>query len=396
MTGSVNKRPLEVYGNRYGKLDKTALWIFRILLAVSLLMIVGGFVWYVAITGIIGHKKWDFNMYGLPPILTISGGGVLCLLSAVYYFTSKGLKCLSRPMLNMVRRNKYKYLLILPGILAIFIFCYMPMYGIILAFKDYKIKAGIWFSQWVGFDNFIRFFKRSSAAHVIWNTLYIGVLQLVFTFPVPVILALLLNELRSNKYRRCIQSVIYLPHFISWVIMYSLLFSLFSVTSGLVNKILVSAGLKAFNLLSSEANFRPMLVITSIWKEAGWGTIIYMAAIAGVDQEMYEAAYLDGANRFQQCWYITLPSIAFSVTTMLILNVGSVMGANFDQIMNLRTTATQNTVAQVIDTYVYDMGVAKGEYDLSTAIGLFQQVVNCILLFSSNFVVNMISGEGFF
>ena len=139
-----------------------------------------------------------------------------------------------------------------------------------------------------------------------------------------------------------------------------------------------------------------MLYLTSIWKEAGWGTIIYMAAIAGVDQEMYEAAYLDGANRFQQCLHITLPSIAFSITTMLILNVGSIMGANFDQIMNLRTAATQTTVAQVIDTYVYDMGVGKGQYDLSTAIGLFQQIVNCILLFVSNFVVKKMSGEGFF
>jgi len=155
-------------------------------------------------------------------------------------------------------------------------------------------------------------------------------------------------------------------------------------------------GLQTFNLLSDPNNFYGMLYTTSIWKEAGWGTIIYMSAIAGVDQEMYEAAYLDGANRFQQCWFITLPAIAFSITTMLILSVGSIMGANFDQIMNLRSTATQNSVAQVIDTYVYDMGVAKGEYGLSTAIGLFQQVINCILLFGSNYVVNKISGEGFF
>ena len=234
------------------------------------------------------------------------------------------------------------------------------------------------------------------AGNVIGNTLFIGVTQLLITFPVPIILALLLNELKSNKYRRCIQSVIYLPHFVSWVIMFSLLFSLFSVTSGLVNKVLTSMGLSTFNLLSDPNNFYGMLYTTSIWKEAGWGTIIYMAAIAGVDQEMYEAAYLDGANRLQQCWYITMPAIAFSITTMLILNVGSVMGANFDQIMNLRSTATQNTVAQVIDTYVYDMGVAKGEYDLSTAIGLFQQLVNCVLLFASNFIVNKVSGEGFF
>ena len=220
--------------------------------------------------------------------------------------------------------------------------------------------------------------------------------QLLITFPVPIILALLLNELRSKKFRGLIQSTIYLPHFVSWVIMYSLLFALFSVTSGVVNKIMLSAGLQQINLLSEPKMFYGMLYGTSIWKEAGWGTIIYMAAIAGVDEEMHEAAYLDGANRFQRCIYITLPSIAFVVTTMLILNVGSVMGANFDQIMNLRTASTQTTVAQVIDTYVYDMGVDKGQYDFATAIGLFQQGVNCVLLFLSNFVVKKMSGEGFF
>jgi putative aldouronate transport system permease protein len=216
------------------------------------------------------------------------------------------------------------------------------------------------------------------------------------TFPVPVILALLLNELRSHKYRRVIQSIIYMPHFISWIIVYTLIFSLFSMTSGAVSKMLVSLGLAPINVLTNPDGFYGLMYMSSIWKEAGWGTIIFMAAIAGVDQEMYEAAYLDGANRLQQCLHITLPAIAFSITTMLILNVGSVMGANFDQIMNLRTEATRTTVAQVIDTYVYDMGVEKGQYDLSTAIGLFQQVINCILLFMSNLVVQRVTGDGFF
>ena len=293
-------------------------------------------------------------------------------------------------------KDRYRYLLILPGLIVVFIFSYMPMYGIILAFKDYKIKSGILYSAWIGLENFTRFFKRPVAGSVIGNTLFIGITQLAITFPVPILLALLLNELRSNAYRRTVQTVIYLPHFISWVIMYSLMYSLFSITSGLVNKFLTSMGYQAINMLSDPNRFYGMLYMTSIWKEAGWGTIIYMAAIAGVDQEMYEAAYLDGANRFQQCVHITLPAISFSITTMLILNVGSVMGANFDQIMNLRSAATSSTVAQVIDTYVYDMGVGKGQYDLSTAIGLFQQVVNCILLFLSNFIVKRMSGEGFF
>ena len=365
-------------------------------LILSALMLAGAGIWYIAITGIIGQKKWDFALYGVKPVILAICGGALLIATLIGYFTMPSLKSRSRRLALDLWKDRYRYSLILPGLIVVFIFSYMPMYGIILGFKDYKIKSGIMFSEWVGTYHFERFFKSPVAGQTIWNTFFIGVTQLAITFPVPIILALLMNELRSTGYRRTIQTIIYLPHFISWVIMYSLLFSLFSITSGLINKLLMSLGTPAINLLSDPNKFYGMLYTTSIWKEAGWGTIIYMAAIAGVDQEMYEAAYLDGANRWQQCVHITLPSIAFAITTMLILNVGSVMGANFDQIMNLRTTATQTTVAQVIDTYVYDMGVGKGQYDLSTAIGLFQQIVNCILLFVSNYVVKKMSGEGFF
>ena len=365
-------------------------------LILSALMLAGAGIWYIAITGIVGRKKWDFAVYGVKPVILAVCGGALLIATLIGYFTAPSLKTRSRRLALDLWKDRYRYSLILPGLIVVFVFSYMPMYGIILGFKDYKIKSGIMFSEWVGPYHFERFFKSPVAGQTIWNTFFIGVTQLAITFPVPIILALLMNELRSTGYRRTIQTIIYLPHFISWVIMYSLLFSLFSITSGLINKLLMSLGSPAINLLSDPNKFYGMLYTTSIWKEAGWGTIIYMAAIAGVDQEMYEAAYLDGANRWQQCVHITLPSIAFAITTMLILNVGSVMGANFDQIMNLRTTATQTTVAQVIDTYVYDMGVGKGQYDLSTAIGLFQQVVNCVLLFVSNYVVKKMSGEGFF
>ena len=376
--------------------SRNLLLTFRILLLTGFCMLCAGGIWYLAITGIIGRKNWDFMTYGLKPVILAGGGVLVILLSLIAFFTLPQMKTWSRPVARDLWKDRYRYSLIIPGLIIVFVFSYMPMYGIILGFKDYKIKSGIVFSEWVGMYNFGRFFKSPVAGQVIWNTFFIGITQLIVTFPVPILLALLMNELRSTAYRRSIQTIIYLPHFISWVIMYSLLFSLFSITSGLVNKFLMSLGYPSINLLSDPNKFYGMLYMTSIWKEAGWGTIIYMAAIAGVDQEMYEAAYLDGANRFQQCVHITLPSIAFSITTMLILNVGSVMGANFDQIMNLRTAATQTTVAQVIDTYVYDMGVGKGQYDLSTAIGLFQQIVNCILLFVSNYVVKKMSGEGFF
>ncbi len=374
----------------------TAYTLFKALLAAAGLMIAGGGVWYLAITGIVGNKNWDFNRYGVMPAMLAGAGGALLIVTLVGFFRLPALRYWSQPIWRDIRKDKYRYLLILPGLIVVFVFSYMPMYGIILAFKNYKIKSGIIFSQWVGMFQFERFFNTPVAGNVIGNTLFIGFTQLLITFPVPIVLALLMNELRRPAYRRTVQTVVYLPHFISWVIMYSLMYSLFSITSGLVNKMLISLGYSTVNILSDPNKFYGMLYLTSIWKEAGWGTIIYMAAISGVDQEMYEAAYLDGANRLQQCLHITLPSISFSITTMLILNVGSVMGANFDQIMNLRNAATSSGVAQVIDTYVYDMGVGKGQYDLSTAIGLFQQVVNCILLFTSNFVVKRMSGEGFF
>ncbi len=287
------------------------------------------------------------------------------------------------------------YLMILPGIAAVFIFSYMPMYGLVLAFKEYKPKLGIMGSPWIGWDNFTRFFSKPEAGYTIWNTFVIGACNLLIGFPVPIILSLLLNELRNKKYKRTVQSVLYLPHFVSWVVIYSLLFSLFSTTAGIINRVIVSLGGQALNLLSDPAKFKGMVYMTSVWKSAGWGTIVYMAAIAGVDQEMYEASYLDGANRFQQCLHITLPAIRFAVTTMLILNVGSIMGSNFDQLMNLRSDTTMR-VSQVIDTFIFDMGVTKMQYGLSTAVGLFQQLINCVMLFSANAIVKRMSGEGFF
>lgn len=297
--------------------------------------------------------------------------------------------------LREIFADRQLYLMILPGIAFIFIFSYMPMYGIVLAFKNFQPRMGIMGSPWIGMDNFTRFFSRADSWYTIQNTLIIGITNLIIGFPIPIILALMLNELRNRKYKRIVQSVLYLPHFISWVILFSLMYSLFSMTAGIVNRVILSMGGKVINLIADPSKFRAMVYGTSIWKGAGWGTIIYMAAISGVDPEMYEAATLDGANRFHQVRYITLPAIMFSVTTLLILNVGSILGANFDQIMNLRTDPTMR-VSQVIDTYVYDMGVTKGQFGFAAAIGLFQQVINCILLFTSNFVVKKMTGDGFF
>lgn len=294
-----------------------------------------------------------------------------------------------------IKRDKYLYLIILPGILIVLIFAYTPMYGLVLAFKNYKPALGISGSEWCGFAQFDKLFSRPESQYVIFNTLRISIMNLIIGFPAPIILSLLLNELRNKYFKRSIQSVLYLPNFISWVVVNGLLYSFFSTTVGMVNKVIVELGGTAVNVLADPDKFLSVLYLSNVWKTAGWGTIIYMAAIASVDVSQYEAADLDGANRFQKVLYITLPAIRFSIITMLILNVGSIMGANFDQIMNLRSDTTQ-AVGQVIDTYVFDMGVSKLRYDFATAVGLFQQVINCFLLFTASWIANKLGGESIF
>ncbi len=388
----MDKNTLAITANSEKK--SSVLRIIKLLISLGLITLIFGLGGTIYRNGMVGKNFSAIQDATLFFFLSIFGA--LLIISGIsYYLLSPSLKVESHRFRMDLYRDRYKYLLMFPGILAVFLFSYLPMYGIILAFKDFKANLGILGSPWVGIQNFARFFGRSISSEVIRNTLEIGIMQLLTGFPVPIILALLLNELGSNKFRRSIQSVLYLPHFISWVIMYSLLYSMFSVTSGIINKIIISMGGEAFNLISDPNKFRPLLYISNIWKEAGWGTIIYMAAIAGIDQEMYEAAHLDGANRFQKIVHITLPSILFAVTTLLILNVGSILGSNFDQIMNLRTVATEH-VSTVIDTYVFDIGISKGQFGLSSAIGLFQQAVNCVLLFTANYVIKRITGEGFF
>lgn len=291
--------------------------------------------------------------------------------------------------------DKYLYFMIIPGIIVVFIFSYMPMYGLQLAFKQYTPRLGIEASPWVGFAHFEKLFSLPDSQYVIWNTIKISFMNMLIGFPAPIILSLLLNELRGKKFKRGVQSVLYLPNFISWVVVSGLLYSFFSTTVGMVNKIIVSMGGAAVNVLADPDKFHMLVYTTNVWKGVGWGTIIYMAAIAGIDVALYEAADLDGANRFQKIIHITLPAISFSIVTMLILNSGSLMSGNFDQIMNLRSDATTR-ISQIIDTYVYDMGVTKLRYDFATAVGLFQQIINCFLLFITNWVAGKLGGSSIF
>lgn len=295
-----------------------------------------------------------------------------------------------------VIRHKYIYMLVLPGIIFYILFNYLPMYGLILAFKKFMYNAGIWGSPWVGLDNFRFIMMDSGFWNSFKNTLIISFGKLLIVSPAPIILALLLNELRSQRFKRTIQSVLYLPHFFSWVIISGIIFSLFSTTSGTVSKILVSNfGMTAPKILGNPDVFRWLVFGSSIWRSAGWGTIIYLAAIAGINPELYEAAIMDGAGRLKQVLHITLPSLKYAIIILYILDIGSIMDAGFDQIFNLYDPGTYQ-VADIIDTYVYRMGIVGARFETSTAIGLFRSVINCTLLLCADRLAKALGEQGLY
>jgi putative aldouronate transport system permease protein len=255
-------------------------------------------------------------------------------------------------------------------------------------------NKGVWNSPWVGLAHFQLLFKNPEFKSVLFNTVWISINRIIWGFPAPIILALLLNELKNQKFKRISQSILYLPHFLSWVIMASIVFNLFSSSAGVVNKVLASMGIDPVIIIGNPKAFRPLLYISAIWKGSGWGTIIYLAAISGIDPTLYESAIVDGANRFKQCIHITLPSLKYAIIILLIMDVGGLMNAGFDQIFNLMSPATRG-VGDIIDTYVYRMGVVQARYDFTTAVGLFKQVINCVLLFLTNWIVKLFGQEGF-
>ncbi len=290
---------------------------------------------------------------------------------------------------------KYKELtlMFLPVALYFIIFKYIPMYGITMAFKDYKIKYGILGSPWIGLQNFRDLFELASFSRAIRNTIIISLLKLVTGFPCPIILALLLNEVRHLKFKKTVQTISYLPHFLSWIILAGIFYQFLSPSTGMVNYILSQFGIKPIYFMGSNEWFRFTLVVTNIWKGIGWSSIIYLAAIAGIDLNLYEAAVCDGANRFQRMWSITIPSILPTITVLLILDVGGIMSAGFDQIFNLYNPAVYET-ADIIDTYVYRMGIGEMKYSMATAVGLFQNVIGFFLVITTNFISKKISNYG--
>ena len=285
-------------------------------------------------------------------------------------------------------------LMLLPVIVYFIIFKYIPMGGIVIAFKDFKLGLGVSGSEWVGLANFVDAFRTRFFIRAIRNTLIISVLKLCVGFPAPIILALLLNEVRHNGYKRVVQTISYLPHFLSWIIMAGILSQLLSPNNGAVNALLKSLGRKdPVPFLLDNTYFRGTVVISDVWKGVGWGSILYLAAISSIDPTLYEAAICDGATRPQRIRYITIPCIMPTITIMLILSLGGILDAGFDQLLNLYSSAVYET-GDIIDTYVYRVGLVDWNYKLSTAIGLFKNVIGFMLVAGTNSGAKAISGTG--
>ncbi len=294
---------------------------------------------------------------------------------------------------QQIKGGRYLLLMLALPIALVGIFNYGSMYGLQIAFKDYNILKGVWGSAWVGTEHFARFFRSPVVLKVVRNTIEISLLRLVFGFPMPIVLALLINELNDSVFKRAVQSVSYLPHFLSWIIVAALFTMILSPSRGIVNHIIRLFGGEPIYFLVQAHWFRPVLIASSVWKGIGWGSILYLAALAGVNPMLYEAAIVDGASRVQRMWYISLPSIAPVVTIILILNMGGILNAGFDQIFNMYNPMVFD-VADIIDTYVYRAGLISMEYGFSAAVGMFKSVVGLILILVVNAITGRISGTG--
>jgi putative aldouronate transport system permease protein len=299
---------------------------------------------------------------------------------------STGQRTRTKRAVAYIKRYWMLYIFLLPGIADVLIFRYIPMYGLQIAFKDYKVRYGIWGSQWVGLLHFQRFIETVNFWQIIRNTVMISVTSLIFGFPVPIILAFMIHELRSNSYRKFVQMITYMPHFISMVAIVGLIKLFTERSTGLINLLRINMGYEGISFMTEPSAFIPIYVISGIWQEAGWGTIIYLAALAGIDVDMLDAAEVDGVTRFQRILYLYFPTILPTIIILMILNVGSILNVGFEKVFLMQNDLNLE-VSEVISTYVYRWGLLNGRYSYTTAIGLFNSVVNCILLV----VVNQIS-----
>lgn len=292
------------------------------------------------------------------------------------------------------KMNKYKYLLILPVLVYLALFCYKPMYGLIIAFNNYKPTRGITGSDYVGLMWFDNFFNNIYFWRLLSNTFTISALSIVFGFPAPIILALLLNEIQSNKFKRTVQTITYMPYFISLVVTCSII-KIYCQENGLFSQIIEIFGGTRRNLLIDSGAYRPIYVLSGIWQNIGWNSIIYLAALSGIDQEQYEAARIDGANRFRQMLHITIPGILPTIMILFVLRMGSILNVGYEKVLLLYTENTYN-VADVFSTYTYRVGLEQKQYSLSTAVSLFNTVVNIVFLVFTNWLSRKTTESGLF
>lgn len=295
--------------------------------------------------------------------------------------------------LYFLRRDWQLYALLVIPFLFVIVFKYLPYTGLVISFKDYKVAKGFWDSKWVGFDIFEKVFTHRNFIPSLRNTLLLNILDLIFGFPMPIILALLLNEIRVKWFKKISQTMLYLPHFLSWIIIGALGYQLFGLNSGVINNIAEAMGNNRIPFLQEDTWWLVTYVVIGVWQTMGWGTIIYLAAITSVNAELYEAARVDGAGRFRQCIHVTLPCIRSTIVVLLIMNLGKVMGGSFERVLALSNMkATEYTTT--IPVLVYQWGIGSGKFSESTALGLFQSVIGLILVLAADFVAKKLGEDG--
>ncbi len=293
-----------------------------------------------------------------------------------------------------VRRDYLLYVMLIPGLLYFILFKYVPMYGVTIAFREYSVFKGFADAPWIGWDNFIELFSKSAFLRALSNNIVISILKLVLGFPASLILALMINEITRSKARKTIQTAVILPNFVSWVVVNGLLFAMFNTTSGAFPGILRALGYQGqiTNIMGQKESFLWVIIISHIWKGAGMGTIVYLAAIVGIDQQLYEAAQIDGAGHWRQLWHITLSSIRSTIVVLLIFRVGEMMFAGFDQIFAISNYLVVS-VADIIDTYVYRIGMEQQKFAQATAAGLFQSFIGLVLVLATNYIAKKIDPD---
>lgn len=307
----------------------------------------------------------------------------------------KTLKETRKNSLARLMKNKYLYLMIAPGLLYFIIFKYFPMGGLMIAFQDYQPFLGITGSPWAGFKHFIRLFTEPTFFMLLSNTLFLFALNLFIFFPIPIILALMLNEVRLKMFKNAVQTVIYIPHFMSWVIIVSISYVFLTVDGGLINEMIAKVGGEKIGFLTDGSWTRAMYILQIVWKEMGWSTIIYLAAVTAVDPQLYEAAKMDGANRLRQIWHVTLPAIRPVIIILLILKIGQTLDLGFEHVYLLLNSLNREAM-EIFDTYVYTAGLKNGQLSYSTAVGLFKGLVGLILVIGANKLAKKFGEDGLY